>query len=339
MKRFYLYTLLVTTLILGSCNSDDNDYVAVDDDDPIVLPLIFENILSEMGVFTGPLESLTPAEGLHLFDLNTGLFTDYARKQRLLRLPEGTAMQYNNSDLLPTFPDNTLISKTFYYYIDDRDPSLGKKIIETRIIIKVEGEWKLGNYIWNEAQTEATYTNFGSIVPISYIDIEGDTQNIDYGIPSQENCITCHNINKVIWPIGPKLRNMNFNPQNGTINQNQLDYFINNGLLEGISNPSSIGILADWTDETAFDIFERGRAYIDINCAHCHRPGGIVPTGFLLDFRLETPFKDTGIREHRGQIEDRIQSNVPVYMMPQLGRSIVHQEAVDMLLIYLEAIE
>ena len=150
MKRFYLFSLLVTTLILGSCKSDDNDYIAVDDDDPIVLPLIFENLLSEMSVFTGPLASLTPAEGLHLFDLNTGLFTDYARKQRLLRLPEGAAMQYNNSDLLPTFPDNTLISKTFYYYIDDRDPSLGKKIIETRIIIKVEGEWKLGNYIWND---------------------------------------------------------------------------------------------------------------------------------------------------------------------------------------------
>ena len=75
------------------------------------------------------------------------------------------------------------------------------------------------------------------------------------------------------------------------------------------------------------------------NCAHCHQPGGYVPTGFLLDFRLETDFVTTGIYSHRGQIESRIQSTTPTYLMPQLGRSLVHDEGVTMLLEYLEAIE
>ncbi|MCF6306542.1 MAG: hypothetical protein L3J09_01155 [Flavobacteriaceae bacterium] len=290
-----------------------------------------------MGIYTGDLNNLTPDEDVYLYDINSHLFTDYAHKQRLLRLPEGAAMQYDNSDLLPNFPDNTLISKTYYYYEDENNTASNKIIIETRVLIKTEGTWKIGNYKWNNDMTEATYTDDGSIVLVTYLNTEGITQNIDYEIPSNVDCITCHNIYDIIIPIGPKLRNMNFNPNNGTVNINQLQYFINKGLLEGVSNPSGISILPDWEDDN-FDILEQGRAYIDINCAHCHQPGGYTPTGFLLDFRLEISFDDTGIYSRRGH-EDRIQSNTAGYMMPKIGRTIVHSEGVEMLLEYLQAIE
>ena len=232
-----------------------------------------------------------------------------------------------------------MISKTFYYFLDENNPSLGKKIIETRILIKTEGIWRVGNYKWNEAQTEAIYTNNSSQIEISYIKLGGMTQEVTYQVPSNDECIVCHNVYDEITPIGPKLRNMNFNPQTVDVSINQLQYFINNGLLNGVSSISDITVLPDWEDEVNFDIFERGRAYIDINCAHCHQPGGYVPTGFILDYRLETEFTETGIYEHRGQIEDRVQSTVPVYLMPQIGRSLVHDEGVVMLLEYLEAIE
>jgi len=129
---------------------------------------------------------------------------------------------------------------------------------------------------------------------------------------------------------------MNFSTPNST--GNQLQNFIENGTLIGLSNPADISLLPDWTDDATYDLFERSRAYIDVNCAHCHQPGGEVEE-FLLDFRYETPFDDTGIYANRGEIEARIQSNLPTYRMPQLGRSIVHEEAVTMLLEYLEVIE
>ncbi len=294
----------------------------------------FKNKLSEMGVYIADMGSLTPAEGVQLYEINSTLFTDYAAKQRLIRLPNCSTMKYNSSDLLPTFPDNTLIAKTFYYNLDDGNPSLGQKIIETRIFIKVNDIWQAGNYIWNSTQTEATYTENGSAQEISYIDIDGVTQNIDYVIPSNTDCFTCHNNNAKTFPIGMKLRSMNFTPS--FTNENQLTYFSEKGLLEGV-NPSSISLLPDWTD-ASLDILDRGRAYIDINCAHCHQPGGEV-TNFDLDFRLETIFEDSGIRANRGEIEERTQSNLETYRMPQIGRSIVHEEAVVMLLEYLEAIE
>ena len=131
-----------------------------------------------------------------------------------------------------------------------------------------------------------------------------------------------------------KLRSMNFVPS--YTNQNQIDFLLGNGFLEGVTS-SEVSTLPDWTD-TNNDIFARGRAYIDINCAHCHQPGGAV-NNFNLDFRFETPFEDTAIYANRGEIEARIQSTVPTYMMPQLGRTVVHEEAVTMLLEYLQAIE
>lgn len=340
MKKYFILSLSVLALLIASCGSDDDGYVATDDGEPDpIVPLTFETNLSDMEVYSGLLSDLTPAEDVHLFELNSKLFTDYAHKQRLLRLPDGEAMQYDGTSNLPDFPDNTLISKTFYYYEDESNTSSNKIIIETRVLIKTEGTWKLGNYKWNEDQTEAVYTDNSSQVSVSYLNAEGITQDITYQIPANDDCITCHHIYEENVPIGPKLRNMNFNPQNGEINMNQLQFFINEGLLEGLSDVSEVTVLPDWEDEANFDIFERGRGYIDINCAHCHLPGGYVPTGFLLDFRLETDFETTGIYSHRGQIESRIQSVTPTYLMPQLGRSIVHDEAVVMLLEYLEAIE
>lgn len=297
--------------------------------------ITFRTTLSEMGVFTAINEDLVPADSVQLYEINSTLFTDYAQKQRLIRLPDGTKMTYNNSDLLPTFPDNTLIAKTFFYNIDDRNPSLGRLVIETRIFLKVNGLWKVGDYIWNEDMTEATYTENGSLRPISYIDIDGATQNVDYIIPSQQDCFTCHNNNNTTFPIGMKLRSMNFVPS--YVSQNQLDYFNAEGLLEGV-NSSSISVLPDWTDVTNYTLDERARAYMDVNCAHCHQPGGSVQSGFGIDFRYETSFDDTKIYINRGEIEARFESTLPTYRMPQLGRTIVHDEALTMLRDYIDSL-
>ena len=339
MKKHFILGLTLLVLLTLSCNSDDG-LSPIDDVDPgPVAPLIFETKLSEMGIFSGVLANLTPSLNVHLYDLNSRLFSDNSHKQRLIRMPEGEAMQYNGNSLFPLFPDNTLISKTFYFYEDESNTASNKIIIETRILIKTEGTWKLGDYIWNDDMTDAVYSDDGMLVPISYLDAEGIAQEVQYQIPSNQDCISCHHNYDIPLPIGPKLRSMNFNPNNEETSINQLQHFINIGILEGISNISDITVLADWEDEVNFDIFERGRSYIDINCAHCHQPGGLVPTGFLLDFRLEAEFSETGIYERRGQIEDRIQSNTPDYLMPLIGRSIVDEEGVAMLIEYLEAIE
>jgi len=312
----------------GNESSQSNTVTATTLDEPFG----FKPNISQMGVFSGVLSDLIPADGVQLYELNSTLFTDYTTKQRLVKLPTGGALQYNGNDLLPTYPDETLIAKTFYYNIDDRDPSLGQQIIETRIFLKINGIWEVGDYIWNAAQTDATFTSDGSEIPISYIDNAGETQNVAYLIPSQQDCFTCHNNQDITAPIGMKLRSMNFQPS--YTSQNQLDFFITNGLLEGISSSAGVSVLPNWEDAT-LDINDRGRAYLDINCAHCHRPGSSVPAQFDMDFRLETPYADSKIYDKRFSIEIRFSNNIEGYRMPVLGRTVIHQEALAMLQEYL----
>jgi uncharacterized repeat protein (TIGR03806 family) len=326
------YSFYVTALDAESNESSQSNTVSTA---TLEEPLSFMPLLSEMGVFSGNLSDLIPAEGVQLYEIHSTLFTDYAKKQRLIRLPEGQAMRYANTDLLPAFPDNTLIAKTFYYNIDDRDPSLGKQLVETRIMIKVDDAWQVGNYIWNADQTEATLRDTGSTESISYIKLDGETQDLDYMIPSKQDCFTCHNNSGTPLPIGPKLRSMNFIPS--YTGQNQLDYFSASGLLQGV-NPANISVLPDWTDDANYTLEERARAYIDVNCAHCHEPGGSVPPTFNIDFRYETPFPNTGIYVNRGEIIARFESTLPSYRMPQLGRTIVHTEALQLLNDYIDSL-
>ncbi len=326
-----VYSFYVTAL-----DAEENESTASNTIEAFTIeqPLSFLPLLSQMGVFEGSLSGLNPADGVQLYEINSTLFTDYAHKQRLIRLPAEKSMRYNNTDLLPIFPDNTLISKTFYYNLDERDPSLGKKIIETRILLKVNDTWLVGDYIWNADQTEATYRETGSTEAISYIDGDGNAQNVDYQIPSKQDCFTCHNNNATTFPIGPKLRNLNFIPS--YTNQNQLDFLAGLGLLQGV-NSGSTTVLPNWEDENLL-IDDRARAYMDVNCAHCHQPGGSVPPGFVLDFRFETDFNNTGIYANRGEIIARFQSTLPTYRMPQLGRTIIHGEALQMLNEYIDSL-
>ncbi|MEP2935883.1 MAG: hypothetical protein ABJM06_14270 [Gilvibacter sp.] len=345
---------LLFAVVIVSCSGDDNytpivddtattddstDDTATTDDDPDpIVPVSFLATLSEMDLFDGELSALTPKDGVYLYELHSTLFTDYAKKQRLIKLPGDLAMEYAGDDLLPDFPDNTMIAKTFYYDLDETNPAAGKKIIETRILLKIDGLWEVGNYLWNETQTEATFDEDGGTFPITYVDGTGATRNVDYMVPSRADCAICHFDDTAKVPIGPKLRNLNFNPNNEYVTINQLQFFIDNGALTFAPDPSTISVLPDWQDDVAYSLSDRARGYMDINCAHCHNPTGVV-AAFGIDMRLETAFDETLIYENRGEIEARFLSTLPTYRMPQLGRTVVHEEAATMLVAYLESLD
>ncbi|MGJ8590912.1 MAG: fibronectin type III domain-containing protein [Aquaticitalea sp.] len=295
----------------------------------------FRPTLSEMRLFRGNLSNLTPTPYGLIYDLNSRLYTDNAEKQRVIYLPLGTSMT-GSGDGLPDFPDNSVVVKTFYYNIDDRDESLGKKIVETRVMIKTNGAWEFGDYVWNESQTEATLDNNGSVTPISYIDMDGMTQNVNYKIPSQEDCFTCHQSYRVGTLIGPKLRSMNFDI-NGI---NQLQTFINEGYLTNVPDVATLGQLPSWEDVSLTDE-ERVRAYLDMNCAHCHSAGGFHNFNYYdaLSVDFETSFEDSHILDKRLSIMARMQTSVEGYSMPYIGVTTPDQKALDLVIPYLESLE
>ncbi|WP_250434566.1 fibronectin type III domain-containing protein [Hanstruepera flava] len=295
---------------------------------PLVVPQFTTN-LSDMYIYQGNMNDLNPSPYVFEYDLNTPLFTDYAHKQRLIALPPGTTMDYVD-DGFPDFPDNTVITKSFYYLNDERDASQGKYIIETRVLIKIEGNWQLGNYKWNNDQTDAVLDDTSSHVLVDYIDANGTTQQVDYVIPSAQQCFDCHSNAGEETPIGPKLRTMNFN--------NQLQDFINAGHLGNLTDPSTVATLPDWSDDVNYTLEERARAYFDINCAHCHQDGGFCEFQSQLRLTYETPFAESYIQERSSSIDNRMRNYNEGFSMPLIGTTMVHNEGYALIYEYLNSL-
>jgi uncharacterized repeat protein (TIGR03806 family) len=295
---------------------------------PLVVPQFTTN-LSDMFIYEGDLSDLNPSPYVFEYDLNTPLFTDYAHKQRLIALPPGTTMDYVD-DGFPDFPDNTVITKTFYYLNDERDETQGKVIIETRVLIKVEGNWQLGNYKWNTNQTDAVLDDTSTQVPVDYVDANGTTQNVNYVIPSAQQCFDCHNNASEVTPIGPKLRTMNFN--------NQLQEFIDAGHLGNLTDPSTVTVLPNWADDANYTLEERARAYFDVNCAHCHSDGGFCEFQSQLRLTYETPFAESYIQERSSSIDSRMRNYNETFSMPLIGTTMVHNEGYALISEYLNSL-
>lgn len=290
--------------------------------------------LSQLNLFSENLGNLIPNSNAFVYDLNTKLYTDYAHKQRLIALPNGQSMIYDG-DGFPIFPNGTIMAKTFYYLLDETNPDSEKEIIETRVLIRENDAWTIGNYVWNEAQTDAVLDPNEYTVPISWINDAGESMSVDYVVPKHEDCIVCHQTYGDITPIGPRLRSMNFDI-NGS---NQLQQFIDAGTLQGAPDPSSIAALDDWTNEN-IQTEKRVRAYFDMNCAHCHAPGGYHTENYYdaLNLLIETPFEDSGIYDKRWSIMTRIQTTISGYSMPFIGVTYPHSEAIDLIIPYLESL-
>lgn len=307
----------------------------------------FKEKLSDYGFFTGALKALQPRKGVLNYELSTPLFTDYALKDRFIVLPEGKTMQYTTHGALD-FPDSTFIVKNFAY----TNPAHEKMMIETRLLFKdpADKQWKVMNYLWNKEQLDADKWILGKKIPITFLDDNGRQQSTMYQMPNTNDCKRCHINNSVLTPIGPKARNLNFVRKGQS--QSQLAQWAANGLLAGLPAMDQVAQLPDWKDSVHFTVNERARAYLDVNCAHCHTQGGdAFNTGLFLEY------EQTG-KDHLGIMKSpvsagggaggldydvvpgdalhsilayRMNSVEPGTAMPELARTVIHKEGVALI--------
>ena len=326
-KKYKVIILITAATALGiyveSCTKSDG-LIAIDN------AIQLHSRLSDNSIFQGKLSDLVPATGYELYELSSQLYTDYAEKQRLIKLPAGETLQPVD-DGLPEFPDGTILVKTFYYYHDKRDTAAGKKIIETRLLIKSGNRWSVGTYLWNEAQNEATLIATGLNKTINWINEAGEPKVISYHIPKNGECNTCHQYSDKMIPIGPTMRNLNRNVTRNGTNKNQLQHLQEAGIFDAI-DPSSYSSLPDWSN-TSVNLAERARAYLDVNCAHCHNPGGFA-AGTDLILSYHTPLENTRILKRKEAIIRRMARG----QMPKLGTTIVHKEGLELIKSYINSL-
>jgi hypothetical protein len=129
-------------------------------------------------------------------------------------------------------------------------------------------------------------------------------------------------------PIGLKLRNLNFDILNNNQPVNQLRSFQDIGILNEF-DPHQVTATAK-AFNTSHSLADQARAYLDINCAHCHNPGGNAKrTNLFLTYDL--PIDQTGIVKKKEKIIRKFQKG----KMPRLGTTIIHTEALQLLKDYL----
>ena len=304
--------------------------------------------LSQYGLFAGDPKAQVPAAGVIPYDLNSALFSDYAEKFRFVKLPAETPAAYHATDSF-AFPVGTVIAKTFAYPADARDPSKGRRLIETRILKREPDGWVGLPYIWNAAQTDATLDVAGDTVDVSWIDRGGRDRKNNYIIPNVNQCKDCHKAGETVTPIGPKARHLNrdFAYREGT--ENQLAHWSRIGALAGAPAPQQAPRLAAWDDPKTGTLDDRARAWLEINCAHCHSPSGPARTTGLdltaaqrnpAAIGVNKPPVAAGIgsggrmydivpgRPDESILAYRIASTHPGVMMPELGKRLVHEEGV-----------
>lgn len=318
--------------------------------------------LSEYAFFVGNIADQRPAAGVLPYSLNTPLFSDYAEKLRFVQLPDSQSFVNYNEQEVFDFPVGTTIIKTFYYPKDFRKPELGRQLMETRLLIHEADGWKALEYVWNDTQTDAVLEVAGDFKQVAYTDAAGKLQQHHYVIPNLNQCKGCHNINEKMMPIGPSARQLNGAYQQwGKLQstENQLSTWAQAGYLRQLPDLAQVPKLPIWNNPATGNLNDRARAYLDINCAHCHRPDGPASTSGLnlsvhnqdfttLGFHKAPVAAGRGTGGRRSDIvpskpDDsillyRMESTDPGVMMPEVGRKITHREGVALVRSWIESL-
>jgi uncharacterized repeat protein (TIGR03806 family) len=312
--------------------------------------------LSAWRLFTGSPSDLKPNQGVVPYDLNTPLFTDYATKRRFVWMPTGQAATYKADDTFD-FPRGTIFSKTFSY--PDASLSGKERLIETRLLVNADSGWVALPYVWNAAQTEATLDVNADAVEVNWKSPAGETYNIHYAIPNSNQCKECHDQNKVTGPIGPKARHLNRDFEYADGRFNQVAYWTRVGILRGAPDRPQVPKQPVWNDPSTGSLDARARAYLEVNCSHCHSPNGSASNTGLYLTDLETDPMRIGfcktpvsagkaagmlfdaVRGHPelSILTHRMDSDEPKIMMPEIGRTVIHREGVELIRQWLASLE
>ncbi|MBW4935379.1 SO2930 family diheme c-type cytochrome [Marinobacter sp. F4206] len=334
--------------------------------------------LSDYRLFQDPTDpTANPSTGGVPYDLSTALFTDYTSKYRFVFIPEGKTASYTENEVLD-FPVGTVITKTFALPENTAFRDGAETVIETRLLIHRDSGWVAIPYYWSSSE-DATLAISGKSIPDMTTNHNGAEIAFTYSVPTASDCTSCHSVVPVLQdandkrepiflPIGPKARYLNHDYDYAGTVYNQLAYWAEGGILTGLpadmQSVTKAPVFNDLTTVSALNdeqLMDTAKAYLDINCAHCHRSGLTLPENYAgaaggsgLQVEYNRAYADDpgkfgtcktpvagGHPDYSADVvpqdaDDsyllfRVSTNDNRHRMPELGRSVVHQEGVELI--------
>jgi uncharacterized repeat protein (TIGR03806 family) len=251
-------------------------------------------------------------------------------------------------------------------------------IIETRLLIHRENGWVARPYYWADV-TDAKIAITGKTIEDMTTTHKGEVKTFSYSVPKASACTSCHSVvplsqgaddirQPIFKPIGPKARNLNIEHVYSDSTANQLQYLADNQVLVGLPTDLSIIDKVDiFNDDLDIEmlpheqVMATARAYLDINCAHCHRSELTIPeenyagpaggSGLQLEYNrdyaenpqrfgvckvavagghADYPYDVIPGSSDKSYLLFRMSTNDQRHRMPELGRSTVHTEGVNL---------
>jgi len=313
-------------------------------------------LLSQTAAFAD-VPTLSPANGLIPYGVNTPFWSDGAVKTRWMAVPNqgspftpDTQIGFSTNGEW-TFPGGTVFVKHFELITDETNPGVRRRL-ETRLLVRTGTGAVYGvTYKWRPDNSDADLLA-GSLTEDIVITNATGVRTQTWYYPSPADCLTCHTPLSG-YVLGVKTRQMNgdFTYPGSGRTDNQLRTLNQLGLFNSpIGNEADIPTyprLSAVTD-LSVSLDQRARSYIDANCAQCHRPGGARGN---FDARYDTPLDaqklingtvvtDLGL-DHarvvapkdiwRSVLHQRLRTTDKTIAMPPLARSVVDQAAVSAL--------
>lgn len=259
--------------------------------------------LSQTGVFSN-LSTLETAPGFIPYQLNVPFWSDNAIKTRWIMVPNDGSHNTPAEKITYSadgewkFPVGTVIIKHFELALDESNPSV-KRRLETRFIIHgTDGQYYGLTYRWRDDQTDADLLTTSRVDTFSIATPANGPRELTWYYPDRQQCKFCHN-QAAGYVLGPKSRQLNgdaFYSETGRT-ANQIKTMAHLGMFDVPVDTSAAGLASLFTSRATNDptasLENRARAYLDANCASCHRSGSSIMAKF--DARNTTPLDLQGL--------------------------------------------
>lgn len=337
----------------------------------------FPRRLSQTGLFAD-LPNHRPVAGAIPYVVNAPLWSDDAHKERFVVWPAATAdgggpprIDVDAGDRGWNLPEGTVTVKSFALEM----PTAGgpsRRWVETRVMLKEQGEWTGYSYRWNDEQTDAVLVDRGGLDADFDVLTASGPRRQRWHFPSRTECMVCHSraANFVLGLCTPQLNRPH---TYGDTTDNQIAAWERLGLVrlppvdpEAAARapdmphprrtPETLPRLVDPADTRA-DLGSRARSYLHANCAHCHVEAGggnarlqlswLTPVeGMRLveepplhgGFGLEEPRIVAAGAPQRSVLLHRIGTR-GTGQMPQLSTSVVDRAAVELITAWIAGLE
>jgi putative heme-binding domain-containing protein len=288
-----------TVRLVAMAEDIDGELYAIDYDEGTIHSLVpnedfgrtttFPTKLSDTGLFSS-LPAQTPREGVVPFRVTAEQWADGATAQQWIALPGESSVKWFSHDIPiagsmfathMVWPKDAVLAKTLSREVLVSGKPTNRNI-ETQILHYDGRFWRAYSYAWNDEQTDAELMPAeGAIKKLAIADphLPGATSELAWRFVGRAECTRCHNSwSRYALGFNPlQLANVDHGEQLKRLTS--LNYLSpplvrNNDTKEespakGYTPPTPLVSYRD----TSASLTDRAKAYLHVNCGHCHQMG------------------------------------------------------------------